>query len=173
MLSESPPMPIYEYYCPDCHTVYSFFSARVDPDRRPDCPRCRRPELERKPSSFATLRHGGGEESEDPLDALDESRLEGAMDSLMREMEGVDEEDPRAMGKIMRRFGELSGLEMGDRMEELVRRLEAGEDPESLESEMEDLDDGDDPMGELFQLKKAVADRRTRRPKVDDELYFF
>lgn len=166
-------MPIYEYYCPDCHTVFSFFSARVDPDRRPDCPRCSRPQIERRPSSFATLKHGAEEEA-DPLQGLDESKLEGAMDSLMREMGGLDEEDPRAMGRMMRRFGEFTGLEMGGKMEELVRRMEAGEDPESLEAEMgDDFGDDEEFLDDFFKLKKAVGAHRGKRPRVDDELYFF
>jgi putative FmdB family regulatory protein len=33
-------MPIYEFYCPDCHTVFSFFSSRIDTAVRPACPQC-------------------------------------------------------------------------------------------------------------------------------------
>ncbi|MCP3964377.1 MAG: zinc ribbon domain-containing protein [bacterium] len=166
-------MPIYEFYCPDCHTVFSFFSARIDTEARPDCPRCERAALTRKPSRFATLKSRGEEEAEDdPFAGLDESKMEGAMETLMREMDGVEnEEDPRAMGRMMRRFGELSGLEMGDRMEDMVRRMEAGEDPESLEDEMGDDAESDD-FEDFFRLKKAVAAGRRRRPQVDEELYF-
>ncbi len=165
-------MPIYEFYCPDCHTVYNFFSARIDTGASPDCPHCQRRRLARKPSTFATLKHQGeGEDAGDSFSGLDESKLEGAMESLMQEMGGLEnEEDPRAMGHLMRRFGELSGLEMGDRMEEMIQRMEAGEDPESLEEEMGGDLEGDD-FDDFFKLKKAVGARR-RRPRVDDELYF-
>ena len=165
-------MPIYEFYCPDCHTVFNFFSARINTAASADCPRCKRQQLERKPSRFATLKHQGEDDgADDPFSGLDEAKLEGAMESLMQEMGGMEnEEDPRAMGHMMRRFGELSGLEMGDRMEEMIRRMEAGEDPESLEEDMGVDGDGDD-FDDFFKLKKAVAGRR-RRPKVDDELYF-
>ena len=165
-------MPIYEFFCPDCFAVYNFFSARIDTRARPDCPRCQRIGLDRKPSTFATLKHQGeDDDAGDPFSGLDESKLEGAMESLMREVGSMEnEEDPRAMGRMMRRFGELSGLEMGDRMEEMIQRMEAGEDPESLEEEMGD-DLGDDDFDDFFKLKKAVAGRR-RRPRVDDELYF-
>ncbi|MCP4658913.1 MAG: zinc ribbon domain-containing protein [bacterium] len=164
-------MPIYEFYCQGCHTVFNFYSSRVNTETRPSCPRCGRPELPRKPSRFATLKHPGDDEP-DPFDTVDDSRLEGAMESLIAEMGEVEnEEDPRAMGRLMRRFSDLSGLEPGERMEEFVERLEAGEDPESLEQEMESSDD-DGSIDELFQLRKAVHDRRSRRPRVDDELYF-
>lgn len=170
-------MPIYELYCADCHTVFSFFSARVDTTASPACPRCARPHLVRKPSTFATLKQRGesaqGGEEEAALDGLDEGRLMGAMEALMSEAGGLEsEEDPRAMARLMRRFGDLTGLELGEKMEGYVARLEAGEDPESLESEMEV--DGEGPgegLENFFKLKKAAQARRSR-PRVDETLYF-
>jgi len=75
------------------------------------------------------------------------------------------------MAKMMRRFTELSGLQMGERMEEMMTRLEAGEDPEALEEEAEDLGE-DEGLDDFFQLKKALREGRRRRPRVDEELYF-
>lgn len=174
-------MPIYEFYCPDCDTLFNFFSPRVDTAARPDCPRCGRPSLERKPARFAALSGSststGEEAGDDELAALgiDEERLAGAFESVLGEMEGGGEEteDPRSMARMLRRVGEAAGLEPGDRMEEMLGRLEAGEDPERLEEEMDDaFDDADgDPLADLFRRKRA-ARRRRRRPKVDDELHF-
>jgi len=166
-------MPIYEFYCPTCHVVFNFFSARIDTTAKAQCPRCDRPDLERKPSRFATLKQQTDAEGEDdPIAGLDESKIEGAMESLMSEMGGLEQDDdPRTMGRMMRRFGELSGLEMGDRMEEIVGRMEAGEDPESLEKEMGNEMEGED-ISDFFKLKQAAASARKRRPRVDDELYF-
>lgn len=164
-------MPIYEFYCTDCHTVFSFFTSSPHNQRQPACPRCQRPDLERKPSSFATLKHRDEGAEGDGFEGLDESKLEGAMGTLMGEMESVDENDPKAMSRMMRRFGELSGLEMGGRMEEMMQRLEAGEDPESLEHEMETDPGGEDEsFDDFFRLKKVVQTRR--KPRVDEELYF-
>jgi len=62
-------------------------------------------------------------------------------------------------------------------MDEMLRRLEAGEDPESLEDDLGDaFDEGDaeegaDPLADLFRRKRASR-RRRKRPKVDEELYF-
>ncbi len=164
-------MPIYEFYCPDCHILFNFFSARIDTTAQPTCPRCDKPELARKPSRFAMLKHTSNDaEDVTPFDNLDESKLEGAMGTLMQEMGHLEnEDDPRTMGQMMRRFSELSGLEMGDRMEEMVARLETGEDPDSLEQEMGG-EPGEDDFDDFFKLKKVVSTRR--RPRVDDELYF-
>ena len=165
-------MPIYEFYCQTCHTVYSFFSGRIDTKSRPDCPVCGRSELPRRPSRFATLKYRG-EEAADPLDALDDSRLEGAMDTLMGELGQLEnDEDPRTMARMMRRFGELSGLEMGERMEHLVERLEAGADPDQLEAEMDGAMDDDGAVDEFFKLRTALKARRDRPPKVDERLYY-
>ena len=89
-------------------------------------------------------------------------------------MEGVDEldanEDPKQMAAMMRKFGDASGLEFGPRMQEMMSRLEAGEDPDSLEEELgDDLDD--DAIGEFFRLRKRSG-RSAPRPRVDDTLYF-
>jgi putative FmdB family regulatory protein len=164
-------MPIYEFYCSDCHTLFNFFSPVIDTESRPSCPRCNRPGLERRPARFATLKHQG-EEEPDPFGQLDESKLEGFMDSMMEEMGDLDEnEDPRQLASIFRRFGEASGLEFGPKMEEFMSRLEAGEDPEHLEEEMEGELDDEDALAELFRLKQSGW-RANRRPQVDETLYF-
>ena len=129
-------MPIYEFYCADCHTLFNFFSSVIDTTARPSCPRCRRPDLERRPARFATLKHKGDAEP-DPFGDLDESRLAGVMESMMGELGAMEEsEDPRQMARLFRRFGEASGLDFGPRMEEMMGRLEAGEDPDKLEDEI-------------------------------------
>lgn len=111
-------------------------------------------------------------EDETPFDHLDEQQLETAFAAMAGEMEGLeDAEDPRQLGHALRRFGQLSGLELGPRMEEALSRLEAGEDIESLEAEL-DTDADDDSLDDFFRLKKAIQ-RRRQQPKRDDELYFF
>lgn len=173
-------MPIYEFYCPECHTIFSFFAQASQLREKPACPRCARPDLERRPSRFATLRHSGGDGGSDDheLDAfssLEEGRLERALEGLASEAESLgDTEDPRAMGQLLRKFGDLSGLELGSRMEEALSRMEAGEDPETIDQELEaDLagDGSAESLEDLFTLKKTAL-RRARRPIVDDELHF-
>ncbi len=166
-------MPIYEFYCSDCNTLFNFFSAVVNTTARPTCPKCGRPELERRPARFATLKHGGTEDEEtDPFHHLDDERLDGVMSSMLEEMGALEEgEDPRKMANLFRRFGEASGLEFGPKMEEMMHRLEAGEDPDRLEEEIGGEFDDDESMEEFFRLKRQGW-RRTTRPKVDETLYF-
>lgn len=170
-------MPIYEFYCPDCNTLYSFFSARIAPEAAPACPRCARPALERRPSRFATPRRGAENpegESDDLFAGLDESRLEGAMEQLAGEIGDLDSEgpqDPRQVSRFLRRFADLTGLEAGPKLKEMLERLDRGDDPDALEAEMGG-GEGDEDLGELFKLKSAALARRRRRPKVDETLYF-
>ena len=179
-------MPIYEFYCPDCHTVFSFFSPRVDTEARPPCPGCGRPELGRRPSRIATVsRLGsageGGEESESPIPGLDEQRMERAMEQLAGEMEamggldGDESPDPRQLARFMRRFGDVSGLEPGPKLEEMLRQLESGADPDSLDDDFDGAGEGDDAaaFAELFKTKRAGG-RGTRRgkPRIDETLHF-
>lgn len=179
-------MPIYEFYCPDCHTVFSFFSARVDTEAKPACPHCGRPELGRKPSRFAALSSTGGAskgedgEDSDPLGNLDEERMAGAMDALAAEMEGLDEEahkDPKQLARFLSKFSEASGLEAGPRMQEMLAKLEEGTDPDELDAAMGDDSADEDEAGpedfsDFFRPKRAPSARRERRPRVDETLYF-
>jgi putative FmdB family regulatory protein len=171
-------MPIYEFFCPDCFTVYSFFSAAIDTAARPDCPRCGRKELERRPSRFATLKLGGSDESapdeNDPFAGMDEERMERAMMELGSEFEGMDENaepDPRQISRMLRKFSEVTGLEAGPRLQEMLARLERGDDPDALEQELGG-GEGDDDLADFFALKTKVLGARARKPKVDETLYF-
>ena len=162
-------MPIYEFYCTDCHVIFSFLARTASTRRRPECPVCGRSRLERRPSSFAFLKRGTDDQEPDPFEGLDESALEGAMEAMAGEMERLDDnEDPKAMSRALRKFGEISGLELGERMEDALQRMEAGEDLDSIESS---LDDDDESLDDLFRIKGSVL-RRSRRPRVDDTLYF-
>lgn len=164
-------MPIYEFYCAHCHTLYNFFSPTVDTRSRPDCPRCDRRRLERRPARFATLRHHGDQEPE-PFAGLDEERLAGVMENMMGEIAELDEsQDPGRLAALFRRFGEASGLEFGPRMQEMISRLEAGEDPDQLEDELGGEAEGDEALEEFFRLRSRRW-RLARRPRVDETLYF-
>jgi len=52
------PMPIYEFYCRQCHTIYSFLSRSVNTARVPVCPTGPRHRLQRQVSGFAVVSGG-------------------------------------------------------------------------------------------------------------------
>jgi putative FmdB family regulatory protein len=167
-------MPVYEFYCPDCHKIFNFLSRRINTRARPDCPKCGRPRLERKVSLFAVSK--GLEEKSDagemPDIDIDEARLERVMESLAREAENIDEDDPREAGRLMRKLFDATGLKLGSGMEEAIRRMEAGEDPEQVEAELGDVLEQEDPLGGTGRkMNLKSLRRRVLPPSVDETLY--
>jgi len=162
-------MPIYEFFCEDCNTVFNFFSHRVNTEKRPNCPKCGKADLQKMMSTFATISKAKEESGEDPFAGMDEAKMEQAFESLMRDAEGVNEDDPRQMANLMRKFSEKTGLSLGDQMEEALSRLEAGEDPEQIEQEMGDIMDSDDAFN-LEAMKKKVRSG-PKPPVYDEKLY--
>ncbi len=160
-------MPVYEFYCSECHTIFNFLSRRVNTDKRPDCPRCGRPELERQVSRFAVSK-GRTEEPMEGMPDLDDAQMEKAMQAMAGEMEGMDENDPRQMARFMRKLTESTGMNLGSGMEEAIRRLEAGADPEKIEEEMGDLFNEENPFSRegVKRLKQKFIP-----PAHDDTLY--
>lgn len=161
-------MPIYEFFCPDCNTIFNFFSSRINTEKLPDCPKCGRIALEKQMSTFAVIGKAK-EEGDDPLSGLDESKMEQAFAGIMREAENINEDDPRQMATLMRKFTDQTGIHLGEHMEEAIARMEAGEDPDQIEREMGDLLEGDDEFS-LEGLKKKVQSR-PRPPLHDENLY--
>jgi len=166
-------MPVYEFYCADCHTIFNFLSRRVNTGKRPACPRCARPDLERQVSKFAFSKGRSQEPEAEGMPDLDESRLEKAMMSLAGEMEGIDENDPRQMARFMRKFSDATGMNLGEGYEEAMRRLEAGEDPEKIEEEMGGLFDEENPLeGNPFSRQGLRKLKRRYTPPAHDETLY-
>lgn len=161
-------MPIYEFFCDRCNVIFNFFSRRIDTTTAPSCPRCGRENLARQMSTFAMIGKAAGGGDEDPLNGLDESKMEQAFGRLMKEAEGMNEDDPRQMASLMRRFSRETGINLGGNMEEALSRMEAGEDPEQIEKEMGD-ELGDDDISFETLKKKTIGG--VRRPSRDETLY--
>jgi putative FmdB family regulatory protein len=133
-------MPIFEYLCRPCNRIYSFLSLRLQPEREPICPRCGSAELTRVPSAFAVTgtRKTGSETPSRGADGppAPGAGLEGRALQMADEMSEADAEDPRAMARMMRRLARESGEPITPTLDEMFRRMEAGEDPEALEEEL-------------------------------------
>lgn len=161
-------MPIYEFYCNRCDTIYNFFSRTINTDKTPKCPRCKTVKLKRRVSIFAALSGRKGDESEGDMPPLDEAKMEKAMSMLASEVGNMKEDDPRQAAQLMRKLSEATGLKMGSGMEEALARMERGEDPEKIEAEMGDLLEGEDPF--LMEQKSGTG-KKGAKPKVDETLY--
>ena len=172
-------MPIYEFYCPDNHRIYSFLArTAAERGRVPKCPDDpsyrmvkllspfaigkpdRRAGADPKPAAPDEPAPPGDPETDDP-------RTMAAMTEMERAVEGMDEEnpDPRTLGRLMRRMAELSGEKIEGGMEEMVRKLEEGRDPEELDEELSSLMEGEEAGDD------DGTGRRAAPPSRDPHLY--
>jgi hypothetical protein len=145
-------MPIYDFYCPENNKLYSFYARTLaHADCTPRCPDNPKFRMERAISRFAVTGRakekpetpGGGPE--------DDPRMGAMMAEMEREFSGMDtaNPDPRQLARMMRKMSALTGEKVPGEMEEMIRRLETGEDPEKLEEEYGDtLGDFDPKTGE-------------------------
>jgi len=159
-------MPVYEFFCDDCNTVFSFFSRTVNTKAEPVCPRCQG-KLKRQMSIFSKVTRGKDESSGDDMPQFDEARMEKAMAMLAGEADRLDENNPRQAAQLMRKLSEAAGISFGDGMEDALNRLERGDDPEQIEEEMGSLLETEEPV----LLNKKGTGRKRSAPRVDETLY--
>jgi hypothetical protein len=120
-------------------------------------------------SVFAKVyRSKGDEGATDDMPPIDEARMEKAMAMLAGEADRINEDDPRQGANLMRKLTEAAGLNMGPAMDEALRRMERGEDPEQIEAEMGELLEGEEPFSLEQKKKKGLS---KPRPHVDETLY--
>jgi hypothetical protein len=170
-------MPIYEFYSPDTNRIYSFFARSVRQGRlTPRCPDNPQARMERMISGFAVT--GRAKEKSDPpaeAEGLD-PRMQRVMAEMESEMSSMSEDspDPRQLGRLMRKMTEATGQKMPEAMEQMIQRLERGEDPERLEEEFGDTLEnlGEEfPEGEAGEDKPVPLRSPRKRPTRDPALY--
>ena len=117
-------MPNYGYRCLDCKRRFDIFQTYAAYGKETvTCPHCQSSNVRRK---FNRVRVKSG----------DRSHLEAMADpSRLAEIDG----DPRALGSMMREMQQELGEEMGGEFDEVVDRLNKGQSPDDIESEMPDL----------------------------------
>jgi len=127
-------MPRYDYRCQSCKKRSVIFQTYAEYGRKKvKCPHCGSTELQRQ---IGRVRIARSEESR--LDELSDPSDWG----------DVDENDPRSMARMMRKMGSELGEDMPGEFDEVVDRLEAGEDPDDIEESMPDLggENGDEDL---------------------------
>ena len=171
-------MPIYEFYSPDSHRIYSFFARRMlKAGEVPCCPDGLGYRMEKLVSSFACT--GKAKEvvkTEGESEAGMDPRMEREMMKMADEFSKMDEKnpDPRVMGKMMRRMMEASGQKLPGEMGEMLQRLEKGENPDKLEEEYGDVMEKMDGMEGVGDGKKEDLKMRLRKrlpARRDPKLY--
>ena len=161
-------MPIYEFYCDDCNTIFNFFSPTVNTRKCPACPKCKVRKLNRQMSTFAVTGRAKADDSPDDL-PFDESKMEQAMQMLAGEADKIDADNPKQAADLMRKLSHMTGMELGAGMQEALLRMENGEDPEKVEADMGDILENEDPF--IVASKKAAGLRKRPAPDRDQTLY--
>lgn len=144
-------MPIYEFACPQCRVIFNFLSKRIEPERSPKCPKCGNQRMIKQMSRFAMprgLKEPAAKDDttaadEPPAPDFDDPRVMRAMTEMERDMEHLDENNPKHMAHMMKKMKDL--LPPGTMPKEMyvaIKRLEAGEDPEKIEADMGEALDG-------------------------------
>lgn len=121
-------MPAYPYRCSTCqHHFEIYLTYQEYGQKQVHCPKCGGEQVDREIHPVRIARS-------------EESRLESLADP--GQLSGI-EEDPQALGKMMRRMSQELGEEMGPEFDEVVDRLEKGQKPEEIEKDLPDLTAGE------------------------------
>jgi putative FmdB family regulatory protein len=125
-------MPFYQYRCLNCKKRFEVFLSYSDYGQKPvNCPHCASDRVERRIGRIRVARS-------------DDSRMEDLSDP--GSLEGL-EDDPRALGQMMRKISREAGEDLGGEFDEVVGRLESGQSPEDIEKSMPELGDDGGGMG--------------------------
>ena len=125
-------MPTYDFICNNCNQRFDIFLTFSEYDKKTvTCAHCGSKNVRRR---MTKVRIAKSEESR--------------MDSMADDFSGFEglENDPQAMGRMMRKMGKEMGEELPSEFDEVVDRLESGQSPEDIESSMPEL--GNDMGGE-------------------------
>ena len=118
-------MPTYEYRCMACRKRVNIYQTYAEYGVKPvTCTHCGSDQLQRIIGRVRVARSEG-----DRLDALTDPDRWG----------DLDQEDPRTIGRMMRQMSHEMGEEMPPEFDEVVDRLEAGEDPDEIEKSLPDM----------------------------------
>jgi putative FmdB family regulatory protein len=117
-------MPNYDYRCLNCSRRFTIFLSYSEyGQKKVKCPHCQSEQVQRRIGRVRIARS-------------EESRLEDLADPSS--LEGL-EDDPRSLGRMMRKMSSEMGEDMGPEFDEVIDRLESGQSPEDIEKAIPDL----------------------------------
>ena len=121
-------MPLYDYICLDCNKRFDIFLSYAEYGKRPvACPECKSRRVRRRVPRVRVAKSDESRAESLAGDFSDPSALAGL------------EDNPQALGRMMRKMGKEMGEEMPPEFGEVVDRLEKGQSPEEIEKEIPDL----------------------------------
>jgi len=108
-------MPIYEYYCADCEQQVDIFFRRFSDVEKIEkiCPSCGSQNLTKRIGQVAVLF--------------------GALEPQTQTAPSKKNDNPGELARLMREASDKSGKDFGQEFQEVVHRLEKGENPKHIE----------------------------------------
>ena len=161
-------MPVYEFFCKKCNTIFNFFSKTINPVKQPLCPKCSG-KLKKQVSLFACVDASTKEAVSENI-PFDEKKLEKIIGRFEAEATNINEKDPRQAADLMKKLSDMAGIKLGKGVKEAIDRMEAGEYPEKIEQEISDILENED----LFQLAEKDLSKTGNylpSPQIDEKLY--
>ena len=121
-------MPTYDYVCSDCRKRFDVFLSYKEYGVKPvACAHCGSANVHRRVPRVRVLKS-------------DEARMQSLADPAKL---GALDDDPVALGRMMRQMGAEMGEDMPAEFDDVVDRLEAGQSAEEIESALPDMGLGD------------------------------
>jgi len=120
-------------------------------------------------SLFASINKSKKEDSMGDI-PIDEKTIEKAMNKLASEAENLKDENPRHAAELMRKFSEMTGVKLGNGMQEALNRIGSGEDPEKIEAEMGDILESEEPF--LTPGTKEAKHKTGKKATLRDETLY-
>ena len=96
------------------------------------------------------------------------------MTALSGDLEALtdDEADPRDSARLFKRFAEMAGMRFNAGMQEALARIEAGADPDQIETEFGELLNDENPFeAETGGSLRDLLQRMSHEPRRDPKLY--
>jgi putative FmdB family regulatory protein len=121
-------MPLYDYVCLNCKTRFDVFMTYTEYGKQSvTCSNCRSKNVRRRVPRVRVAKSDDSRMDSLAGDFSDPSALAGL------------ENDPQAMGRMMRKMGNEMGEQLPPEFNDVVDRLEKGQSPQDIEKELPDL----------------------------------
>ena len=128
-------MPTYDFICQTCNQRFDVFLTYSEYGKKTvACAHCGSDKVRRRMTKIRVAKS-------------QESRMDD-MEGDLGGLEGM-EDDPRALGRMMRKMGKEAGEDLPPEFDDVVGRLESGQSPEEIEKDMPELGNlpgGDDEL---------------------------
>ena len=123
-------MPTYDFLCNDCKKRFEIFLTYAEYGKKPaPCAHCGSVNTRRRMTRVRIAKSS-------------DTRMEN-VESEFESFAGM-EDDPKALGQMMRKMGNQLGEDLPPEFDDVVDRLESGQSPEEIESALPELGSGDE-----------------------------